>query len=90
MSYRDSIDVAVRAYVDAGTLAGAAMLVWRDGRVVQTATVGRRDLVTNAPVARGTIFRIASMTKPLTSVARLRLRVAATELSQLPLRGLVV
>jgi CubicO group peptidase (beta-lactamase class C family) len=66
MSQQNSIEDALQAYVDAGTLAGAATLVWRNGRVVQTAIVGRRDLVTNLPVERGTIFRIASMTKPLT------------------------
>ena len=40
---------------------------------MQTATLGRRDLVTNLPVERDTIFRIASMTKPLTTVAALML-----------------
>ncbi len=35
--------------------------------------VGRRDLVTNLPVERDTIFRIASMTKPVTTVAALML-----------------
>jgi CubicO group peptidase (beta-lactamase class C family) len=70
---RDSIEAALRGYVDAGTLAGAATLVWRAGRDVQTAIVGRRDLVTNLPVERGTIFRIASMSKPLTTVAALTL-----------------
>jgi CubicO group peptidase (beta-lactamase class C family) len=35
--------------------------------------VGRRDLATNAPVERDTIFRIASMTKPVTTVAALML-----------------
>ncbi len=35
--------------------------------------VGRRDLTTNLPVERRTIFRLASMTKPLTSVAALML-----------------
>jgi CubicO group peptidase (beta-lactamase class C family) len=57
--------------VDAGTLAGAATLVWRGGRGAQTVMVGRRDLVSNLPVERGTIFRIASMTKPVTTVAAL-------------------
>ena len=69
----DSIDGALRTYVDAGALAGAATLVWRDGRVVHTTSMGRRDLVTNQPVERDTIFRIASMTKPLTTVAALTL-----------------
>jgi len=69
----NSIETALQAYVDAGTLAGAATLVWREGRVMHTATFGRRDLVTNLPVERDTIFRIASMTKPLTTVAALML-----------------
>jgi CubicO group peptidase (beta-lactamase class C family) len=67
------IEVALRASVDAGDLAGAATLVSRDGRVLHTAAVGRRDLATNAPVERDTIFRIASMTKPVTTVAALML-----------------
>jgi CubicO group peptidase (beta-lactamase class C family) len=73
MSSHDSIEAALRAYVDEGALAGAATLVWRNGRVVQTAAVGRRDLVTNLPVEQDTIFRIASMTKPVTTVAALML-----------------
>ena len=59
--------------VDAGELAGAAALVWRDGRVAYIATVGRRDLRTGLPVERDTIFRIASMTKPVTTVVALML-----------------
>jgi CubicO group peptidase (beta-lactamase class C family) len=73
MPHEDSIEAALRAYVDAGALAGAATLVWRNGRVVHTASLGRRDLVTNLPVERDTIFRVASMTKPLTTVAALTL-----------------
>ena len=68
-----SIHAALRDAVDAGDLAGAATLVWRDGHVAHTAAVGRRDLATNAPVERDTIFRIASMTKPVTTVAALML-----------------
>ena len=73
MSSPESIEAALLAYVDEGTLAGAATLVWRNGHVVQTAAVGRRDLVTNLPVEPDTIFRIASMTKPVTTVAALML-----------------
>src|SRR5215218_389198 len=69
LSIQDALGAAVRA----GDLAGAATLVWRGGRVVHTANVGRRDLATNAPVERDTIFRIASMTKPVTTVAALTL-----------------
>jgi CubicO group peptidase (beta-lactamase class C family) len=68
--------------VDAGQLAGAATLVWRDG-TAQIACAGWRDIEANLPMHRGTIFRIASMTKPITSVAILTLvdegRIALTD-----------
>src|SRR3954471_10540958 len=67
------IEDAILLSVQAGELAGAAALVWRGGRVLQTATVGRRDLVSGLPIERDTIFRIASLTKPVTSVAALTL-----------------
>ena len=43
--------------------------VARKGKVVYLATSGKRDLEKNLPVAEATIYRIASMTKPITSVA---------------------
>ena len=58
--------------VDSGQLAGAATLVWRNG-AAQTACYGWRDIERRLPVERDTIFRIASMTKPITSVAALML-----------------
>lgn len=61
------------AFVDAGALAGAATLVWRGGEIVQTCAVGWRDVGARLPVERTTLFRIASMTKPVTSVAALAL-----------------
>jgi CubicO group peptidase (beta-lactamase class C family) len=69
----DAIAAAIRPYVDAGELAGAAALVWRDDRVTHTISVGCRDLTAALPVERDTIFRIASMTKPVTTVAALTL-----------------
>src|SRR5215218_3516898 len=68
-----SIAEAIRPGVEAGELAGAAALVWRNGAIVEAATVGRRDLVSGLPVERDTIFRIASLTKPVTTVAALML-----------------
>lgn len=68
-----SIETAIRRHVDDNELAGAAALVYRGGHVVQVVTAGRRDLVSGLPVQRDTIFRIASMTKPVTSVAALML-----------------
>ena len=73
MTPKNSIAQAILPAVEAGQLAGAAALVWRNGAVLQTATVGRRDLVSGLPVERDTIFRLASVTKPVTTVAALRL-----------------
>jgi CubicO group peptidase (beta-lactamase class C family) len=68
---KNAVENAIKTRVDAGELAGAAALAWRNGEVVHMAAVGRRDLVSGLPVERDTIFRIASMTKPITSVAAL-------------------
>ena len=73
MDRDDPIAVALGAVVQAGELAGAASLVWRDGKVVQASAVGWRDLEAGAPLARDSLFRIASMTKPVTSVAAMML-----------------
>ena len=73
MSNGNTMGNAILRYVDAGELAGAAALIWRDGEIVQTVTAGRRDLTRELPVERDTIFRIASMTKPVTTVAALML-----------------
>ena len=71
MTARDPIETALAAHVDAGDIAGAVTLVWRDGRVAHAAAVGWRDVEARIPMSRDTIFRIASMTKPVTSVATL-------------------
>jgi CubicO group peptidase (beta-lactamase class C family) len=64
---------ALQAVVDAGDLSGAVTLIWRKGEVVQVETLGSRDLAAKAPMQRDTLFRIASMTKPVTSAAALML-----------------
>lgn len=72
MTETDPVAAALGAYVDAGELAGAATLVWRGGEV-RTTTVGWRDIAARLPIERDTIFRIASMSKPITSAAALML-----------------
>src|SRR6476661_8926031 len=73
MTGKNPIEEALRTSVETGQLAGAAALVWREGAIRQIATVGRRDLALGLPVERDTIFRIASMSKPVTTVAALTL-----------------
>jgi CubicO group peptidase (beta-lactamase class C family) len=62
-----------RRYVDEGKLAGVVTLVARDGKVVHVDAVGQADLTTGAPMREDTLFRIYSMTKPITSVALMML-----------------
>jgi CubicO group peptidase (beta-lactamase class C family) len=64
---------AISKLVDDGSLAGAATLVWQDGKVIQAAGIGWRDIALKLPIERNTLFRIASMTKPITSTAALML-----------------
>src|SRR5471032_158478 len=67
------IPPALQAVVDAGDLSGFVTLVWRKGEVAQVNIIGHRDIASGAPMTRDTLFRIASMTKPVTSIAALML-----------------
>jgi CubicO group peptidase (beta-lactamase class C family) len=58
-----------RRYIDAGRFPGTQLLVYRRGNIVHSAVQGFADLERKAPVKDDTIFRIYSMTKPITSVA---------------------
>jgi CubicO group peptidase (beta-lactamase class C family) len=58
-----------RNYVDAGRFPGTQLLVYRRGKIVHSTVQGFADLERKAPVKDDTIFRIYSMTKPITSVA---------------------
>jgi CubicO group peptidase (beta-lactamase class C family) len=60
-------------YVDDGRLPGWLILVTRRGQVVHVSTYGRRDVEAGLPVELDTLFRIYSMTKPITSVAAMML-----------------
>jgi CubicO group peptidase (beta-lactamase class C family) len=56
-------------YIDAGRFPGTQLLVHRRGKLVHSSMQGFADLERKVPVKHDTIFRIYSMTKPLTSVA---------------------
>src|SRR5204862_636884 len=56
-------------YIDAGRFPGTQLLVYRRGKIVHSAVQGLADVERKAPIRDDTIFRIYSMTKPLTSVA---------------------
>jgi CubicO group peptidase (beta-lactamase class C family) len=63
------IHEAMMRHIDAGAVSGAVTLVARQGRVVHYEAHGVMDLESKKPMAKDTIFRIASMTKPITGVA---------------------
>jgi CubicO group peptidase (beta-lactamase class C family) len=69
----DTNQASISEAIDTGLLAGAVTLVWRSGRVLQVNELGHRDVQANLPMRRDTIFRIASMTKPVTVAAAMTL-----------------
>jgi CubicO group peptidase (beta-lactamase class C family) len=69
----DEIPPALQGVVDAGDLSGFVTLLWRRGEIAQLNAIGRRNIEKNLPMTRDSLFRIASMSKPITSVAALML-----------------
>src|SRR5258708_36889270 len=65
----EQIPGALKNVVDNGDLSGAVTLIWRKGEIVQVNVIGQADLEAARPMRRDTLFRIASMTNPVTSVA---------------------
>ncbi len=64
---------SIREACDAGLLAGAVTMVWQHGKVLQVNEIGYRDVDAQLPMQRDTLFRIASMTKPVTVAAAMTL-----------------
>jgi CubicO group peptidase (beta-lactamase class C family) len=67
------IDKAMDAALDEGRIVGGVVLVARDGETVYARAAGLADRETGRPVGRDTIFRYASLTKPMVSAATLAL-----------------
>ncbi|WP_034160427.1 serine hydrolase domain-containing protein [Sphingomonas sp. ERG5] len=65
------VDAAVQAQIDKGVVAGAITLVARHGKLVHTSTLGVKDLASGKPLQVDSLFRIFSMTKPITGTAML-------------------
>ena len=64
---------SIREAVDGGLLSGAVTMAWQRGEVLQVNEIGHRDVDARTPMLRDTIFRIASMSKPVTTTAALTL-----------------
>jgi CubicO group peptidase (beta-lactamase class C family) len=63
----------LEAFVESGELAGIVTLTSRYGEIVQAEEIGWSDIETRAPMRSDTLFRVASMSKPITSAAALML-----------------
>jgi CubicO group peptidase (beta-lactamase class C family) len=68
-----AIDALLDRVLAARRLVGAVVLILRDGQPVYSRAVGLADREASRPMAMDTIFRLASMTKPIVSVATLAL-----------------
>jgi len=69
----ERLDRHFARYVDDGRLPGWLIVVSRGGQIVHLSTYGRRDVEAGKAVEIDTLFRIYSMTKPITSVAAMML-----------------
>ncbi len=67
------IDLLTQKYIDEGKLPGTITLVSRHGKIAHFECQGRMDIEADKPMEEDTIFRIYSMSKPITSVALMML-----------------
>src|SRR5690606_35965208 len=69
----DLITASISKFIDEGSLVGAITLIWQDGKEIHSAGLGWRNMEEKLPMRRDTVFRVASMTKPITSTLALML-----------------
>lgn len=65
----ERIDTAVLRHIEAGDVAGVVTLVARRGRLVHLEAAGYQNIESRTPMRTDSIFRLASMSKPITAVA---------------------
>ena len=65
----EQLHAAMQQEVDQKRLAGITTILARHGKVVEERTYGKKDIASGAPMTKDTIFRIYSMSKPITGVA---------------------
>jgi CubicO group peptidase (beta-lactamase class C family) len=65
----ERLHAAMQQEVDQKQFAGVVTILARHGKVVEERMYGKKDIASGAPMTRDTIFRIFSMTKPVTGVA---------------------
>jgi len=69
----ERLHAAMQREVDQKELAGIVTLLARHGKVVEEKAYGKKDIASGAPMTKDAIFRIFSMTKPVTGVAMMML-----------------
>jgi CubicO group peptidase (beta-lactamase class C family) len=67
------LSTGMKELIEQGRLAGSVTMVSRHGRVVEFDAAGKRDIAANMPMQKDSIFRIYSMSKPITGVAMMML-----------------
>lgn len=72
-SMSPEINQRIESLIEEGKIAGAVTLVSRDGRIHHKEAMGFRDVDAKEPMTEDTIFRIYSMSKPITTAAAMRL-----------------
>jgi CubicO group peptidase (beta-lactamase class C family) len=65
----EPLHAAMQQLVDQKNLPGIVTILARHGKIAEEKTYGKKDLTTGAPMTQDTIFRIFSMSKPVTGVA---------------------
>ena len=69
----EQIPRALQQYIDSNKLAGAVVAVARHGKLAYLSAIGKLEIDSARPMRTDAIFRIASMTKPIVSVAAMKL-----------------
>src|SRR4051794_34886712 len=69
----ENLHASMQREIDGKQLAGIVTLLMRHGRVVEERSYGVSDVAAGTPMTNDTIFRIYSMTKPVTGVAMMML-----------------
>jgi CubicO group peptidase (beta-lactamase class C family) len=67
------IPARMKEFVAAGTISGIVTILARHGKIVEFDAVGLRDIESNSPMQKDSLFRIASLTKPVTCAAIMQL-----------------
>jgi hypothetical protein len=67
------LDTVIQSYIERGVIAGAVTLIARKGQIAHLSAQGHMDIAAGRPMQSDSIFRLASMTKPVVSVAILML-----------------